>query len=131
MNALQFRKAKIQFGKSVIHSWGVFALEEVAAEEVEYIGEYIVEAEANRREKGTDPTFVLSITHKVFRTWMINALKSGDSCNDMLGYSMHCDPDLPGSSSSSHIHAMIQNSYLSLLHFQNFHLTNMMSSSSS
>lgn len=38
---LKFRGAKLKFGKSSIHDWGLFAVESIAADEmvIEYVGQ--------------------------------------------------------------------------------------------
>ena len=50
---LQARNGKLRFGKSPIHAWGVFAAEAIAKDEllVEYRGELVGNAVANKREK--------------------------------------------------------------------------------
>ena len=49
----QFRKKQIKFAKSMIHDWGLFALEPIAAEEmvIEYVGQSVRPAVADLREK--------------------------------------------------------------------------------
>lgn len=50
---LKLRKKPLKFAKSDIHDWGLFALEQIAAEEfvIEYVGETIRQKVADHREK--------------------------------------------------------------------------------
>lgn len=54
MNQLKLRKKLIRFGRSRIHGWGLFALEDIAPDEmiVEYVGEKIRSEICERREQG-------------------------------------------------------------------------------
>jgi len=53
-NQLKFRGAKLKFGKSSIHDWGLFALEPDAADEmvIEYVGQVVrpVLADLSKRD---------------------------------------------------------------------------------
>jgi histone-lysine N-methyltransferase SETD1 len=53
LNELKSRKKKLIFGKSAIHSWGLYAAEPIEKEDfvVEYLGEYVRAAVADAREK--------------------------------------------------------------------------------
>ena len=53
LNELKARKKKLIFGKSAIHSWGLYAAEPIEKEDfvVEYLGEYVRAAVADAREK--------------------------------------------------------------------------------
>ena len=53
LNELKGRKKKLIFGKSAIHSWGLYAAEPIEREDfvVEYLGEYVRGAVAEVREK--------------------------------------------------------------------------------
>jgi len=92
MNALRCRPKNIQFGKSSIHSWGVFALEEIAAEEmvVEYIGEYIQEKVANLREKLYAKQGYDDYMFRVDDHLIIDATKKGNLAR-FINHS--CDPN--------------------------------------
>ena len=92
MNSLQFRQKNIQFGKSSIHSWGVFALEDIAAEEmvVEYIGEYINEKYANLREKLYRKQGYDDYMFRVDDNLIIDATKRGNLAR-FINHS--CDPN--------------------------------------
>lgn len=50
---LKLRKKPLKFSKSDIHEWGLFALEQIGAEEfvIEYVGEVIRQSVADHREK--------------------------------------------------------------------------------
>jgi hypothetical protein len=50
---LKLRKKPLKFSKSDIHDWGLFAMEQIAAEEfvIEYVGEVIRQSVADHREK--------------------------------------------------------------------------------
>ena len=52
-NQLQFRKKQLKFARSIIHDWGLFALEPIAADEmvIEYVGQMIRPVVADLREK--------------------------------------------------------------------------------
>ena len=43
---IQARKKQLRFAKSTIHNWGLFAMENIAADEMvnEYVGEVVLEA---------------------------------------------------------------------------------------
>jgi histone-lysine N-methyltransferase SETD1 len=53
VNALSYREPQLRFDRSGIHSWGVYADEDIAAEDmiIEYRGELIDNAVAEKREK--------------------------------------------------------------------------------
>ncbi|GME84433.1 unnamed protein product [Ambrosiozyma monospora] len=53
LNQLTKRKKPVQFARSAIHNWGLYALEPIAAKEmiIEYVGERIRQAVAEVREK--------------------------------------------------------------------------------
>ena len=92
LNSLHFRQKNIQFGKSSIHSWGVFALEEIPAEEmvVEYIGEYIKEKYANLREKLYEKQGYDDYMFRVDDDLIIDATKRGNLAR-FINHS--CDPN--------------------------------------
>jgi len=51
INILQARKKQLKFSKSRIHGWGLFAMENIAADEmvIEYVGEVIRSSVADER----------------------------------------------------------------------------------
>ena len=86
------KQKNIQFGKSSIHSWGVFALEDIASEEmvVEYIGEYIDEKVANLREKLYEKQGYDHYMFRVDDNLIIDATKKGNLAR-FINHS--CDPN--------------------------------------
>ena len=52
-NQLKLRKKCLRFGKSNIHDWGLFAMEEIPADSmvVEYVGEVVRQIVADERER--------------------------------------------------------------------------------
>merc|ERR1712228_505367 len=86
------KQKNIQFGKSHIHSWGVFALEDIASEEmvVEYIGEYIDEKIANLREKVYEKQGYDDYMFRVDDNLIIDATKKGNLAR-FINHS--CDPN--------------------------------------
>jgi len=86
------KQKNIQFGKSSIHSWGVFALEDINAEEmvVEYIGEYIPEKYANLREKLYEKQGYDDYMFRVEDDLIIDATKKGNLAR-FINHS--CDPN--------------------------------------
>jgi len=86
------KQKNIQFGKSCIHSWGVFALEDIASEEmvVEYIGEYIDEKIANLREKLYEKQGYDDYMFRVDDNLIIDATKKGNLAR-FINHS--CDPN--------------------------------------
>ncbi|XP_038589881.1 histone-lysine N-methyltransferase SETD1B-A isoform X1 [Micropterus salmoides] len=90
-NQLKFRKKKIRFCKSLIHDWGLFAMEPIAADEmvIEYVGQNIRQVIADMREKryeeeGIGSSYMFRVDHDT----IIDATKCGNfarfinhSCN--------------------------------------------------
>ncbi|OAF65050.1 hypothetical protein A3Q56_07241 [Intoshia linei] len=67
-NQLQFRKKKLKFAKSKIHSWGLFTLEPISSGDmvIEYVGELIRPMLADKREinyesSGIDSSYMFRI----------------------------------------------------------------------
>lgn len=60
---LMLRKKPLKFAKSDIHGWGLFAMENIAAEEfvIEYVGEVIRKSVADHREKCYNASGISSI----------------------------------------------------------------------
>jgi len=50
-NYIQARKKQLKFSKSRIHGWGLFAMENIAADEmvIEYVGEVVRSCVADER----------------------------------------------------------------------------------
>ena len=68
---LKLRKKPLKFSKSDIHDWGLFAMEQIAAEEfvIEYVGEVIRSSMADYREKcynsrGIGSSYMFRIDHE-------------------------------------------------------------------
>lgn len=49
----QFRKKRVKFARSMIHNWGLFSMEDIAANEmiIEYVGQKIRPVVAEKREE--------------------------------------------------------------------------------
>ena len=87
----QFRKKQLKFSKSVIHDWGLFALEPIAADEmiIEYVGERIRPLVADIREKKYEECGIgSSYLFRVDGECIVDATKCGNvarfinhSCN--------------------------------------------------
>jgi hypothetical protein len=78
---LKLRKKPLRFSKSAIHEWGLFALEQIAAEEfvIEYSGEVIRQSMADQREKrynaqGIGSSYMFRIDHDT----IVDATKRGN-----------------------------------------------------
>lgn len=90
-NQLKFRGAKLKFGKSSIHDWGLFALEPVAADEmvIEYVGQVVRPVLADLRETQYEAVGIgSSYLFRVDLEYIIDATKCGNlarfinhSCN--------------------------------------------------
>lgn len=90
-NQLKFRKKQLQFGRSGIHSWGLFAMETIAAEEmvIEYVGQMIRKHVAEVREKKYEASGIgSSYLFRVDDEYVIDATMCGNfarfinhSCN--------------------------------------------------
>ena len=52
-NQLKFRRKAMKFGKSAIHDWGLFAMENIGADEmvIEYVGDVVRPLLSDVREK--------------------------------------------------------------------------------
>lgn len=90
-NQLKFRGAKLKFGKSSIHDWGLFALETIAADEmvIEYVGQVVRPILADLRETQYEAVGIgSSYLFRVDLDCIIDATKCGNlarfinhSCN--------------------------------------------------
>ena len=93
---LKFRGAKLKFGKSSIHDWGLFALEPIAADEmvIEYVGQVVRPVLADLRETKYEAVGIgSSYLFRVDLEYIIDATKCGNlarfinhSCNVSLHY---------------------------------------------
>lgn len=90
-NVLKFRKKRLRFGKSTIHDWGLFAMEDIAADEmiIEYVGQMIRPVIADLREQQYEATGIgSSYLFRIDLDTIIDATKCGNfsrfinhSCN--------------------------------------------------
>ncbi len=89
--SFQFRKKELKFSKSGIHGWGLYAMENIAADEmvIEYVGQSVRQILADEREivygkKGIGSSYLFRIDAQQ----IIDATKCGNlarfinhSCN--------------------------------------------------
>ncbi|XP_064619680.1 histone-lysine N-methyltransferase SETD1B-like [Lineus longissimus] len=88
-NQLKFRKKQLKFAKSMIHDWGLFALEPIAAEEmvIEYVGQSIRASMADEREKNYEKIGIgSSYLFRVDGETIIDATK----CGNLARFINHC-----------------------------------------
>jgi histone-lysine N-methyltransferase SETD1 len=88
-NQLKLRKKPLKFSKSKIHDWGLFALENVAADEfiIEYVGETIRQSTADNREKiynkqGIGSSYMFRIDS--------DAIVDATKCGNLSRFINHC-----------------------------------------
>lgn len=80
LNALTKRKKPVNFARSSIHNWGLYALEPIAAKEmiIEYVGESIRQQVAEHREKSYLKTGIgSSYLFRIDENTVIDATKKG------------------------------------------------------
>ncbi|KAM4745808.1 histone-lysine N-methyltransferase SETD1B-A-like [Anableps anableps] len=90
-NQLKFRKKRIRFSRSLIHEWGLFAMEPIAADEmvIEYVGQLIRQVIADMREQRYEEEGIgSSYLFRIDQDAIIDATKCGNlarfinhSCN--------------------------------------------------
>jgi len=81
-NQLTMRKKKVKFMKSAIHGWGLFALEDIPADDfvIEYVGQKIrIGIADNREEEYTKCGIGSSYLFRLDTTHVIDATKHGSS----------------------------------------------------
>uniref|UniRef100_A0A1I8H2I9 [histone H3]-lysine(4) N-trimethyltransferase n=2 Tax=Macrostomum lignano TaxID=282301 RepID=A0A1I8H2I9_9PLAT len=81
-NQLKFRKKKLKFDRSGIHSWGLFALETIAQDEmvVEYTGQIIRRSIAETREQAYERAGIgSSYLFRIDDAFVIDATKCGNN----------------------------------------------------
>lgn len=86
---LQARKKLLKFAKSTIHNWGLFAIEDIAADEmvIEYVGEIIRQAVADERERRYEAAGIgSSYLFRVDHDYIIDATRNGN----MARFINHC-----------------------------------------
>ncbi|XP_068166943.1 histone-lysine N-methyltransferase SETD1B-A-like [Antennarius striatus] len=80
-NQLKFRKKRIRFSRSLIHEWGLFALEPIAADEmvIEYVGQTVRQVVADMRERRYEEAGIgSSYLFRVDQDAIIDATKCGN-----------------------------------------------------
>ncbi|GJJ16178.1 hypothetical protein Clacol_010458 [Clathrus columnatus] len=92
-NQLQTRKKQLRFARSPIHDWGLYAMERIAKGEmvIEYVGEVIRQAVADKREKayerqGIGSSYLFRIDDDI----VVDATKKGN-LGRLINHS--CDPN--------------------------------------
>ncbi|KAJ1549470.1 U3 snoRNP protein [Cladochytrium tenue] len=92
-NQMKSRKLRLQFSKSRIHDWGLFALERIEANDIviEYIGEIIRQKVADHREKLYERSGIgSSYLFRIDEDNIIDATKKGN----LARFINHCcDPN--------------------------------------
>lgn len=85
---LKFRKKRLRFGKSAIHEWGLFAMENIAADEmvIEYVGQIIRPVVADLREQqyaasGIDSSYLFRID--------LNTIVDATKCGNLSRFINH------------------------------------------
>jgi len=81
LNQLKSRKKRLKFDRSLIHDWGLFALEPIDANDmvIEYIGEIVRQKIADEREKAYELSGIgSSYLFRVDATTIIDATKRGN-----------------------------------------------------
>ena len=80
-NQLKFRRKAMKFGKSAIHDWGLFAMENIGADEmvIEYVGDVVRPLLSDVREKAYEKQvqshpLVLTNTQTMFSNLSLRAL---------------------------------------------------------
>ena len=80
-NQLKFRRKAMKFGKSAIHDWGLFAMENIGADEmvIEYVGDVVRPLLSDVREKAYEKqvqshSHALTNTQTMFSNLSLRAL---------------------------------------------------------
>jgi COMPASS (Complex proteins associated with Set1p) component N/SET domain len=80
-NQLQTRKKQLRFSRSPIHDWGLYAMEKIAKNEmvIEYVGEVIRQAVADKREKAYERQGIgSSYLFRIDDDLVVDATKKGN-----------------------------------------------------
>lgn len=91
-NQLQTRKKHLRFARSPIHDWGLYAMERIAKGEmvIEYVGEVIRAAVADKREKAYERQGIgSSYLFRIDEDLVVDATKKGN-LGRLINHS--CDP---------------------------------------
>ena len=72
-NQLKFRRKAMKFGKSAIHDWGLFAMENIGADEmvIEYVGDVVRPLLSDVREKAYEKQVKICIRRFFFPSLML------------------------------------------------------------
>ncbi|TCD64897.1 histone methyltransferase set1 [Steccherinum ochraceum] len=92
-NQLQTRKKHLRFARSPIHDWGLYAMEKISKGEmvIEYVGEVIRAAVADRREKAYERQGIgSSYLFRIDEDLVVDATKKGN-LGRLINHS--CDPN--------------------------------------
>ena len=73
-NQLKFRRKAMKFGKSAIHDWGLFAMENIGADEmvIEYVGDVVRPLLSDVREKAYEKQVKICIRRFFFTSLMLS-----------------------------------------------------------
>lgn len=93
LNMLKARGRQLRFGRSVIHEWGLFSMEDIGANEmvIEYVGEIIRQSVADDRERRyTDLGIGSSYLFRIDEQRIVDATR----CGAIARFMNHsCDPN--------------------------------------
>ena len=78
-NQLKFRRKAMKFGKSAIHDWGLFAMENIGADEmvIEYVGDVVRPLLSDVREKAYEKQ-VIACFRKFLCVYIIHFRRASD-----------------------------------------------------
>ncbi|TRY70386.1 hypothetical protein TCAL_08908 [Tigriopus californicus] len=92
-NQLKFRRKQMTFGKSAIHDWGLFAMEDIGADEmvIEYVGQVVRPNLSDVREKRYERQGIgSSYLFRIDLDYVVDATK----CGNLARFINHsCDPN--------------------------------------
>ena len=103
-NQLKFRRKAMKFGKSAIHDWGLFAMENIGADEmvIEYVGDVVRPLLSDVREKAYEkqvmifpqPTFVHSFLQGIGSSYLfridLEYVVDATKCGNLARFINHC-----------------------------------------
>jgi len=88
-NQLKFRRKAMKFGKSAIHDWGLFAMENIGADEmvIEYVGDVVRPVLSDVREKAYEKQGIgSSYLFRIDLDYVVDATK----CGNLARFINHC-----------------------------------------
>jgi len=88
-NQLKFRRKAMKFGKSAIHDWGLFAMENIGADEmvIEYVGDVVRPLLSDVREKAYEKQGIgSSYLFRIDLEYVVDATK----CGNLARFINHC-----------------------------------------